>query len=195
MRRLYEPLYRLMATLRIPKTVVFGSAVPLLDRLLDEGRLPGGRAIDLGCGVGTEAVLLARRGFDVTGVDFSPTAVRLARRRAAADGVDVEFIVDDLTRLRHVHGTFDLLVDIGTLNDIRGPDRDRYLDNVVPLARTGSRFVLFGFARNLSVEELTARFSAMFTIETLEDRTEPLFRRRMITSLLTRRSNEEPGTG
>lgn len=188
MRRSYEPLYRLMAALRIPKTLVFGTAVPLLDRLLDEGRLGDGRAIDLGCGVGTEAVLLARRGFDVTGVDFSATAITLARRQAAAADVDVEFIGDDLTRLRHVQGTFDLLVDIGTLNDIRGRDRDRYLENVIPLTHVGSRFVLFGFGKHLSQEELAARFGRMFTIETLEDRTEPVFRRQMITSLLTRKS-------
>jgi cyclopropane fatty-acyl-phospholipid synthase-like methyltransferase len=186
MKRLYEPLYRLMATFRIPKSVVFGSATSILGRLLDEGRIHGGSAIDLGCGVGAEAIFLARHGFDVTGVDFSKTAIKLAQRHAAKAGVEVAFLVEDLTRIQNVKGTYDLLVDIGTLNDLRGQDRDRYIENVVPLAHAGSHFLLFGFDKHLSHDERVERFSPMFSIETLDDKTEPVFRRRMITSLLTR---------
>lgn len=184
---MYEPLYRLIATLRIPKTWVFGSAIPMLGGLVSEGRIQGGRAIDLGCGVGTEAIFLAQHGFDVTGIDFSETAIKLARRQTATSGIDVQFLLDDVTGLQQVERAFDLLVDIGTLNDLRGRDRDRYVENVVPLARPGSLFVLFGFDKQLPLDERAERFDRTFHIETLEDRTEPIFGRRMITSLLTRR--------
>jgi len=57
--------------------------------------LPPGRALDLACGAGRNAVWLARRGWRVTGVDFSDVALRAARGLAASAGVDVEWIEAD----------------------------------------------------------------------------------------------------
>ena len=59
-----------------------------------EGIVPG-RALDMGCGDGSNAVWLAKRGWRVTGVDFSRKAVQFARQRASEAAVDVEFIVAD----------------------------------------------------------------------------------------------------
>jgi len=81
---------------------------PELVDLVHTGRLSPGRAIDLGCGTGSNAVFLAERGFDVTGIDFAPAAIAKARRRAVKAGVAVRFLEDDLTALRHDVGTFDL---------------------------------------------------------------------------------------
>ena len=93
-----------------------------------------GRAIDLGCGEGHNAIFLARQGFDVTALDFAPSAIAKAKRKAAAAGVSVDFLVDDLTQLRSVRGQFDLLVDYGTLDDLGYGQRDRYVEQVLPLA-------------------------------------------------------------
>jgi SAM-dependent methyltransferase len=57
--------------------------------------LPPGRALDLACGAGRNAVWLARRGWRVTGVDFSNVALQAARGHAASAGVDVEWIEAD----------------------------------------------------------------------------------------------------
>ena len=54
-------------------------------------------------------------------------------------------MVDDLTQLRSVRGQFDLLVDYGTLDDLRYGQRDRYLEQVLPLAHPGSQFLLWCF--------------------------------------------------
>jgi len=59
--------------------------------------LPPGTALDLGCGQGRNAIWLARRGHEVTGIDLSPVAIEQARRLAAEAGVDVEFHAEDLT--------------------------------------------------------------------------------------------------
>lgn len=184
---LHEPLYRLMAALRLPKQWVYGSWTGLLEQLLDGGTIKPGRAIDLGCGVGEEALYLGENGFDVTGVDISPTAIRLADRRASSADRTVRFVVDDLTGLEGDYGTFDVLVDFGTLNDIGRPGRDAYVRTVKTLSRPGSRFILFGFDSKLPIKEREERFGSDFTVETLDERIEPLFRRRMITSLLVRR--------
>ncbi len=57
--------------------------------------LPPGRALDVACGAGRNAVWLARRGWRVTGVDFSDVALRAARELAAASGVEIEWIEAD----------------------------------------------------------------------------------------------------
>lgn len=69
------------------------------DEILVEhaGYLQPGRALDLGCGSGGNAVWLAKRGWQVTAVDFSGVAIEKARMRAAASGVEVEFLVSDVT--------------------------------------------------------------------------------------------------
>ena len=60
---------------------------------------PPGRALDLGCGTGTSSLALAKAGWQVTGVDFVPRAIRIARAKAKAAGVSVDFRVGDVTRL------------------------------------------------------------------------------------------------
>lgn len=60
-------------------------------------RFPPGRAIDLGCGLGRHARHLAELGWSVQAVDFSCVAIEIA---AAADGPDVTYLVDDVTRWR-----------------------------------------------------------------------------------------------
>src|SRR5262249_48310814 len=72
--------------------------------------LPPGKALDLACGEGRNAVWLAERGWHVTGVDFSEVAIEKARRLAEARGVDVEWIVEDLLRFPFVETAFDLVV-------------------------------------------------------------------------------------
>lgn len=127
---------------------VMGARAELV-QLVDDGCLRPGRALDLGCGEGDNSIFLAGRGFDVTGVDFAPSAVSKARAKAAAAGVGATFVVDDLTRLRNVRGTFDLLVDYGTLDDLSHAQRDRYIDEVVPLTHAGTQFLLWCFEWDL----------------------------------------------
>ncbi len=116
-----------------------------LVELVNTGRIKPCKAIDLGSGTASNVVFLAKHGFDVTGVDFAAAAIELGQKLAAEAGVAVNFVQDDLTNLRHVSGVFDLLVDYGTLDDLTTKDRDRYMQNVLPLTRAGSQFVLYCF--------------------------------------------------
>lgn len=164
---LYELIYRL-----VPADVIFGSTSKI-EQLMEKAiasRLEPCKAITLGCGVGRETIYLANKGFEVTGVDFSPTAIKKARRRAEAAGVDVPFIVDDLTDLRHVTGTYDLVTDFGALNDMGQTARDRYMENVVPLTHSDSYYLMFCFERMLSTEEVERRFRPFFDLEVIDSR-------------------------
>jgi SAM-dependent methyltransferase len=112
-------------------------------------RLAPGRVVDLGCGAGANAVFMAQAGFDVVGIDFSPVALRKARRASLAAGVSerLRLVCADLTaqNLPGVEGPFDLLVDYGTLDDLAPTDRRAMAATIIRLARPGSIFVLYGF--------------------------------------------------
>ena len=71
--------------------------------------LPPGRALDLGCGEGGDTIWLALRGWRVTGVDVSSTALARAAAAAARAGVDAEWIAHDLGTWQGHHG-YDLVV-------------------------------------------------------------------------------------
>ena len=72
--------------------------------------LPPGRALDLGCGEGRNAVWLAGRGWHVTGVDFSPVGLTKARRLAMERGADVDWVEADVVEWDPPAGTFDLVI-------------------------------------------------------------------------------------
>ena len=74
-----------------------------------DGLVPG-RALDLACGEGRNALWLASRGWYAVGVDFSPVALEKARALAARAGVDVEWVLDDVTTYEPPPGAFDLVV-------------------------------------------------------------------------------------
>jgi SAM-dependent methyltransferase len=71
----------------------------VVDRILDtevEG-LPPGRALDLGCGIGLNALMLAERGWSVLGIDWAEYAIEQAIEVAASRGLDAQFVVADIT--------------------------------------------------------------------------------------------------
>lgn len=178
---LYELLYRLRFG-----SWIFGPLLPDLVELVENGRIPPGRAIDLGCGVGVEVIYLAKNGFDMTGVDFSPTAIKQARAKSQSAGVEVRFIEEDLTDLRQVSGAFDLLVDVGALNDMNQEARDLYMHSILPLTHRGSQYLLMCFESKLGSEELDRRFAEHFSIETVARKTEAVTSRGMAVYLMTR---------
>ena len=126
-RRAYDLMYRFGAPWEGADRVELRALVARRAVRARDAPAPGhaaARAIDLGCGAGGVSIELAEAGFAVTGVDFSPVALREgAGRRAPArarPGPAVRFVAGDLTagRVRGVEGPFDLLVDYGTLDDL-----------------------------------------------------------------------------
>ena len=139
MKLFYEILY---GRFRAPWDI--GPRQELVE-LVESSRLKPGRAIDLGSGTASNCIFLAQHGFDVTGVDFAQAAVDLGNKRAAEANVQVDFIRDDLTCLQNVRGTFDLLVDYGTLDDLKPLQRNRYVQNILPLTHSGTHYLLYCF--------------------------------------------------
>jgi SAM-dependent methyltransferase len=105
------------------------------------------RVVDLGCGRGEAAIYLAKRGFQVVGVDFSPVALNEARAAASRAGVSdrCRFVKGDLTasRIPGVEGPFDVVTDLGTLDDLKGEDREAMARTIKRLSGPGSLYYLW----------------------------------------------------
>jgi SAM-dependent methyltransferase len=74
------------------------------------GQTPKGRALDLACGEGRNAIWLAEQGWTVTAVDFSDVAIERARKLAERRGIDVEWLCADLTAYEPPVGAFQLVL-------------------------------------------------------------------------------------
>ena len=171
---------------------------------LDPAELP--RALDVGCGSGANAIFLAEHGFEVTGIDFSPVALDKARAATPMPlAPRLRWIEGDVTDPEVLGGEmFDLVVDYGTLDDLRGVARGAMAALVTTSTRPGGHFLLWCFygdkrdlpwisfsgpsrmAPGLQPGEVEARFGADFDIERLpEPRPETPF----ACFLLTRRGD------
>jgi SAM-dependent methyltransferase len=106
---------------------------------------PPGKALDLGCGTGTNVIALAKSGWQVTGVDFAPRAIALARRKIGQAGIQADLRVGDVTRLEGIVGPFDLILDLGCFHSLDKTGRPAYLQNIRRLLSQSGIFLLYAF--------------------------------------------------
>jgi len=108
---------------------------------LDRGIVSGGHAVELGCGTGTNALELSRRGFRVTAADCS--AVALKQARSAASSVhNIEFFEADVRVWEPDFGPCDFVFDRGCYHCVRRTDLDGYLRTLQRIARPGTHVLL-----------------------------------------------------
>ncbi len=144
-----------------------------------------GRALDLGCGTGTNSIYLAQHGYQVVGVDFSPKAIATARAKAQRAHLTIDFHAADVTRLDslRVRELFDFILDIGCLHALDETGRTRYAEHIARLTRSGSTFMLYAFSprptdqpghliriRNVGIttEQVEKLFANNFKLEQVE---------------------------
>jgi SAM-dependent methyltransferase len=119
-----------------------------LARVLVAQKILPGRAIEFGSGSGTNALYLARQGFDVTAVDVSTLAISAAAERARQAGLSVRFIAADLLDPPDLGGPFDFFFDRGCYHVVRRLDVQKFVATLCRFTRPGSLgLVLTGNAR------------------------------------------------
>jgi SAM-dependent methyltransferase len=146
-----------------------------------ERALPPGRALDLGCGTGTNSLYLARHSWHTTGVDFVAHAIAQAEAKARAAGAlpgSVRFLRGDATRLETLDlgEPYTLIFDLGCLHGIPSERRARYAAGVAQAAAPGALYLLYAFGptklgpRNagLKEDEVRALFAGIFYVEHVE---------------------------
>jgi cyclopropane fatty-acyl-phospholipid synthase-like methyltransferase len=106
---------------------------------------PPGKALDLGCGTGTNAITIAKNGWQATGIDFVSKAIKTAKRKAKKAGVSQStmFISDSVLRPGFVEGKYDLILDIGCFHSFRGEDIHRYARNIPGLLSPGGTLLMY----------------------------------------------------
>jgi 2-polyprenyl-3-methyl-5-hydroxy-6-metoxy-1,4-benzoquinol methylase len=116
-----------------------------LDREVAERPDPPGRALDLGCGRGQKAVELARRGWEVVGVDNVPRAIDAANRQRITGAT---FAVADVTELTQADlGTFDFFLDVGCFQHLGAEQRAAAGKGISKLAEPGATLLMLEFGQ------------------------------------------------
>jgi len=149
---------------RMPSLPIGQQAVALLDREEGGREPPYGRALDLGCGTGYWSVQLAQRGWEVTGVDIVPKAVRTARDRARGAGVEGLFVKGSVTALAAagIGSGFRLILDFGFVHGLPPEQVRAVAREVTAVATEDTTLPMYAFSpgrraplpRGISREEI-----------------------------------------
>jgi SAM-dependent methyltransferase len=109
--------------------------------------LPAGKAIDLGCGTGTNVRYLLEHGWRADGVDFIAQAVEMARAKLAKFPADAYTVVrGDVTQLEQcegLHAPYDLAIDIGCGHAIEPEKQPKYAQDVAGLLKPSGIFMFY----------------------------------------------------
>ncbi len=125
---------------------------PLVD-LVHQGDITVGRALDIGCGVGTQSIFLAQNGFQVDGIDFQAAAIDHARKRAEDEGLDIHFEVGDVGAAVE-RGPYDLIFDRGCFHSLSDGLKRAYADNVSQWLSPGGLLQVSAFTTISRLDEL-----------------------------------------
>jgi SAM-dependent methyltransferase len=156
-----------------------GQPQPAVVRLAEQFAFTG-RVLDIGCGTGENAMFLASRGLDVTGLDAAPTAIERARAKAAARGLKTRFEVADALDLGQagLGGPYDSVLDCGLFHTFGDADRPRFERSLRRVLAPGARYYILCFSnlepgdmgpRHIRKSEIEATFAHGWRIDSIEE--------------------------
>lgn len=154
-----------------------GAPQPVVVRLAESGVLRD-EVLDAGCGLGENAIFLAKQGHRVTGVDGSAVALEKARARAVEHGVDVTFTHADVTTMDGVEPRFASVLDSALYHCLTAEQRDAYAAALARVTLPGATLHLFCFAdegndafglpMHVSQDDLREHLGRHWTIKSIE---------------------------
>ena len=127
---------------RYAKKALVWSAGPNQQFAREARTLPPGRALDVACGEGRNAIWLAEQGWDVTAVDFSETGIDKGKQIAEKRGVHVNWVVEDVSTWQFPTHEFDLVAVLYLHTD--SPEREKWLSNVLHSVKVNGTFLYIG---------------------------------------------------
>jgi len=144
-----------------------GQPQPAIVRLASEGGFAG-KVLDVGCGTGENALLVASLGSSVLGVDVAETALAIAWEKASERGIEVEFAAAGALHLDRLGAMFDTVLDCGLFHTFDGDERPRYVASLASVTRHDGTLYVLCFSDDgpdtgphpIRQEELRAAFNA-----------------------------------
>ena len=153
-----------------------GRPQPALAALAEAGLLHG-RVLDAGCGTGEHALMAAGLGLPALGVDSAPSAVAIARRKAAERDLPARFLVHDALDLGSLDETFDVVLDCGLFHVFDDDERTRFVASLHAVTEPGSAYHMLCFSdrqpgdvgpRRVSQAEIRQAFAEGFRVDAIE---------------------------
>jgi len=142
-----ENIYREMPLDKIPWNIE--SPPEILQQIVKTGKIKPCKAIELGCGTGNYALYLAMMEFDVMGIDFSETAIEIAKKGLIDKDIMCQFMVCDvLGDFSEFKETFDFAYDWELLHHIFPPDRNKYLNNIIQILKPDGIYLSVCFSED-----------------------------------------------
>ncbi len=151
------------------------SGIPAPELVRAVAARPPGRALDIGCGTGTNVRYLAEQGWQATGLDFAARAIAQARRKLQK--LPATLLVADVTRLADLPlpGPFDLALDMGCYHSLTAEGQKRYAQGLQRWVKPGGLYMLYAWqpepgqtGGGISREAVVAAFAEGFTLSGYE---------------------------
>ena len=157
-----------------------GRPQPAFEALVHDGEIRPGKVLDVGCGTGENALMLARHGCQVTGIDLVEEAIKTARAKAAERHIDALFLVGNALDLDQYfsEGAFDAVIDSGLFHALSDEERPVYARQVRWALRPGGSYFMLCFSdkepgdygpRRISRHEIEQTFNGLFRIDYIKD--------------------------
>ncbi len=135
-------------------------------------------ALDVGCGTGTEAIYLAKRGFKVSAVDISETAIQIAKDKAKKENVNIDFKVGSVLNIPFDSNVFGFVNDRGCFHAIEPKDREKFTSEINRVLKSGGLYLMLCFSNKependkgpyrFSEMEIRNIFSRYFVIKQIQ---------------------------
>ncbi len=146
-------------------------------RLQENGEIKG-LVLDIGCGTGENALLMAEKGHQVCGIDSSPRAIKKAQAKAKERGVEVDFKIWDAFDLEKLDRQFDTVIDSGLFHAFDEEDHPALVKSIRSALKTDGTYFILCFSveetrergpRRITEEEIRSDFNVNWNINYIKD--------------------------
>jgi 2-polyprenyl-3-methyl-5-hydroxy-6-metoxy-1,4-benzoquinol methylase len=155
---------------------------PAFQALINANEIKPGRVLDIGCGRGENAIMLAMNGYDVTGIDLAEAAISRAKAKTIERHVKVNFVVGNVLQMDRLFmvGEFDVVIDSGLFHAMMDEERPVFARQVWRVLKTGGKYFMLCFSDKelsedgpikLSKTEIEQTFTPFFNIIYIKDTT------------------------